>query len=148
MIALLPVRTQSSLATSCVIRSLGRRPMRRRVSPILRSERMLRKGDCPSCTARACFSAPVKDCISGRVVEVGQYNRVFFCQRRCRTQAKVESTANQGGHNQHGGENKNFRASALLLLRFYSRHGSRSRILFTARRWTSRGGTFNCFRLF
>ena len=59
-IALLPVRTQSSLATSWVIRSLGWRPMRCRVSPTLRSERMLRKGDCPSCTANACFRAPSK----------------------------------------------------------------------------------------
>src|ERR1017187_2879028 len=34
--------------------------MRRRVSPTLRSERMLRKGDCPSCTASACFRASSK----------------------------------------------------------------------------------------
>jgi hypothetical protein len=59
-IPLLPVRTQSSLATSWVMRMLGWRPMSRRVSPTLRSERILMNGDCPSCTASACFIATSK----------------------------------------------------------------------------------------
>ncbi len=58
--ALLPVRIQSSRAISRVIRSFEGRPMRRSVSSTLRSDRILRKGDCPSCTPSACFSASSK----------------------------------------------------------------------------------------
>src|SRR2546426_3789033 len=53
--ALLPVRKQISCANSRVTRSLGARPIRRNVSPILRSERKLREGDCSRSTASACF---------------------------------------------------------------------------------------------
>src|ERR1700724_497474 len=56
-IALLPVRRQSSRAISGVTCSLDDRPIRRKVSLTLRSDKTLRKGDCPRFTARACLSA-------------------------------------------------------------------------------------------
>ncbi len=58
--ALLPVRRQSSRATSTVTCSVGARPISLNVSPTLRSERMLRKGDCSRSTARACLRVPSK----------------------------------------------------------------------------------------
>src|SRR5437660_6301060 len=58
--ALLPVRKQISCATSRVTRSLGGRPIKRSVSPTLRSESTLRNGDCSKSTASPCFKAPSK----------------------------------------------------------------------------------------
>src|ERR1039458_1631588 len=58
--ALLPVRRQSSRATSAVTCSVGARPISFSVSPTLRSERMLRNGDCSRSTARACLRVPSK----------------------------------------------------------------------------------------
>src|SRR5437667_6006551 len=75
--ALLPVRKQISCATSRVTRSLGGRPIKRSVSPILRSERTLRKGDCSRSTASACFRSVVEHSIAGRVGQVGQHDGVL-----------------------------------------------------------------------
>ena len=82
-IALLPVRTQSSPATSRLMRSFGGRPISRSVSPTLRSERMLRKGDCPSWTASACFKASSKTGSPGGVIEIRQNDGVLLRKRSC-----------------------------------------------------------------
>ena len=58
--ALVPVRKQISCPTSRVTRSLEVRPIKRKVSRILRSESTLRKGDCPKSTSNACFNVPSK----------------------------------------------------------------------------------------
>jgi hypothetical protein len=49
----------------------------------------------------------VKDCVSRRVVEVGQHNRVFFCQRRRWTGAEIKATTNQSSDNHHHRGDKN-----------------------------------------
>src|ERR1700745_239104 len=59
-IALLPVRWHNSRVRSWVSLSLAGLPINRRVSWTFCAGRTLRKGDCDSCTDRACFKASSK----------------------------------------------------------------------------------------
>src|SRR5438094_5194676 len=96
--ALLPVRKQISCATSRVTRSLGWRPIKRNVSPILRSERNVEKGGLLQVGRRRLLQSVVEHCIAGRVGEVGQHDGVFLGQWLCRTRAEeVEANGDESG---------------------------------------------------
>src|ERR1035441_2343890 len=106
--ALLPVRTQSSRARSCVMRSLGWRPISRRVSPALRSERILMNGDWPRSTASACFKASSKTGSPRGCGKLREHGGVFLRHDGGfgRAEVEVKPSANQSSENYHGNRNQ------------------------------------------